>query len=62
MKFTKFSEGKADWRLILSEIEPEISKLTNTGFEYNGIIFKVKIVSLVADTVAKNSLLGMMGW
>ena len=37
-------------------------KLTNTGFEYNGIIFKVKIVSLVADTVAKNSLLGMMGW
>ena len=62
MKFTKFSEGKADWSLILSEIEPEISKLTNTGFEYNGIIFKVKIVSLVADTVAKNSLLGMMGW
>ena len=46
MKFTKFSEGKADWSLILSEIEPEISKLTNTGFEYNGIIFKVKIVSL----------------
>ena len=42
MKFTKFSEGKADWSLILSEIEPEISKLTNTGFEYNGIIFKVK--------------------
>ena len=62
MKFTKFSEGKADWRLKLSEIEPEISKLINTGFEYNGIIFKVKIVSLVADTVAKNSLLGMMGW
>ena len=60
---SKFSvgEGKADWDLILSELEPEISRLTTTGFEYNGVIFKVKIVSLMADTVAKNSLLGMMG-
>ena len=54
-------EGKADWHLILSELEPEISRLTNNGFEYNGVLFKVKIVTLMADTVAKNSLLGMMG-
>ena len=54
-------EAKPDWQLILSALDAELRLLSGVGFEHRGVTFKVRIGYLMADTVAKNDLMGMKG-
>ena len=61
--FSLLSAGgrKPNWNAIFDALRHELEYLSETGISVSGKVFKIQILSLMADTVAKNSLLGMAG-